>query len=166
MATRTDITATVPHAPEKVHAALTSNEFWVFLAERMSDPAGSVTGFSASDHTEVTVEQQMGTDSLPDAIRSFAQGGLTVARTISWGPLSEETATATVNAEVNGFPVTFTGTQKLAAEGDGSALATNVDVAVKVPMMGAMLEPKVAEAVKAIYSREADLITEYISTQG
>ncbi|WP_448851682.1 DUF2505 domain-containing protein [Corynebacterium sp. 335C] len=166
MATRTDVTATVPHAPEKVHAALTSNEYWTWLAENMSEPAGEVKSFSAGEHAEVEIDQQMATDKLPDAVKSFVQNGLTVTRKVSWGPLDGDGATATISSEVNGFPVSFTGSQKLSPEGDGSAIAASVDVTVSIPMMGAMLEPKVAEAVKGIYEREAQMLAQYISERG
>ncbi|MDO4609892.1 DUF2505 domain-containing protein [Corynebacterium sp.] len=163
MATRTDVTATVPHAPEKVHEALSSNEYWTWLAQNMSSPAGEVTSFSSGEHTEVSIDQQLPTDELPDAVKGFVQNGLTVARKVSWGPLDADGATATVSAEVSGFPVSFTGSQKLAPEGDGSAISASVDVTVSIPMMGAMLEPKVAGAVQGLFEREAEMLARYIS---
>ncbi|MDO5730900.1 DUF2505 domain-containing protein [Corynebacterium sphenisci] len=162
MANHADIDVTLGNSPERIHRALASNEYWTHLAENLSDPAGEVVSFDASgENVEVELNQKMPTDALPDAVKSMVKADLTVNRRITWGPLSGDAASATVNAEVKGFPVSFTGTQDLAASGEGATLATGVDVVVNVPMMGAMLEPKVAEAVKAIFEREAKLLDEY-----
>ena len=61
------------------------------------------------------------------------------------------------------MPVTFSGTQKLTPAGDGSAIATGADVTVNVPMMGAILEPKVAAAVDGLFQKEAGILQEYLA---
>lgn len=164
MASHTEITANVNYAPEKVHAALSDNAYWTYLAENMSIPAGEVLSFNnEGDRTEVEIKQIMSTDSLPDAVKSLIKNDLVVVRKISWGPLADDAAESTVTAEVNGMPVTFGGTQNLRAEGDGSAIVTGADVTVNVPMMGPVLEPKVAGAVDGLFQREAGLLQDYLS---
>lgn len=164
MASHTEINANVNYTPDKVHAALNDNAYWTYLAENMSEPAGEVVAFSnEGDRTEVEIKQNLSTDTLPDAVKSLIKQDLVVVRKISWGPLSGDAAEATVSAEVTGMPVTFAGTQNLGAAGDGSAIVTGADVTVNVPMMGAVLEPKVAGAVEGLYQREAAILQEYLA---
>ncbi|WP_027019270.1 DUF2505 domain-containing protein [Corynebacterium sputi] len=165
MATNTEIVSNLSFEPAKAHAALTSNEFWTLVVTEGAGK-GEVLSFEAEgDNTVIKVQQSLDTDALPDAVKSFVKDGLTVVRTITWGPLTGDSATGTIAAEVNGFPVAFNGTQTLAAEGDASTLTTSADITVNVPMMGAMLEPKVADAVKGIFDREADALNEYLAKQ-
>ncbi|MFO6504989.1 DUF2505 domain-containing protein [Corynebacterium freneyi] len=164
MASHTEITANVNYAPEKVHAALSDNAYWTFLAENPSMPAGEVVSFdNEGDRVNVEIKQTLATDALPDAVKTLIKNDLIVVRKISWGPLSGDTADATVTADVTGMPVTFSGTQKLSPAGDGSAIVTGADVTVNVPMMGAILEPKVAAAVDGIFQREAAVLQEYLA---
>lgn len=164
MASHTEITATVNYAPEKVHAALSDNAYWTYLAENLSSPAGEVISFNnEGGRIDVELKQTLSTDTLPDAVKTLIKNDLVVVRKISWGPLAGDSAEATVNADVTGMPVTFAGTQKLAAAGDGSSLVTGADVTVNVPMMGAILEPKVAGAVDGLFQKEAALLQEYLA---
>ena len=156
MASHTEITANVNYAPEKVHAALSDNAYWTYLAENLSTPAGEVVSFSnEGDRIDVELKQTLSTDALPDAVKSLIKNDLIVVRRISWGPL--------VDADVTGMPVTFSGTQKLTPAGDGSAIVTGADVTVNVPMMGAILEPKVAAAVDGLFQKEAGILQEYLA---
>ena len=151
MASHTEITANVNYAPDKVHAALSDNAYWTYLAENLSTPAGEVVSFSnEGDRIDVELKQTLSTDALPDAVKSR-------------GPLAGDSADATVDADVTGMPVTFSGTQKLTPAGDGSAIVTGADVTVNVPMMGAILEPKVAAAVDGLFQKEAGILQEYLA---
>lgn len=164
MASHTEITANVNYAPEKVHAALSDNAYWTYLAENLSTPAGEVVSFNnEGDRIDVELKQTLATDALPDAVKSLIKNDLIVVRKISWGPLAGDSADATVDADVTGMPVTFSGTQKLTPAGDGSAIVTGADVTVNVPMMGAILEPKVAAAVDGLFQKEAGILQEYLA---
>ncbi|WP_295629464.1 DUF2505 domain-containing protein [uncultured Corynebacterium sp.] len=164
MASHTEITANVNYAPDKVHEALSDANYWTYLAENLSTPAGEVVSFdNEGDRINVELKQTLATDTLPDAVKTLIKNDLIVVRKISWGPLSDGTADATVDADVTGMPVTFAGTQKLTAAGDGSAIVTGADVTVNVPMMGAILEPKVAGAVDGLFQKEAGILQEYLA---
>lgn len=164
MASHTEITANVTYAPDKVYAALSDNAYWTYLAENLSSPAGEVVSFSnEGDSIDVELKQNLATDALPDAVKSLIKNDLVVVRKVSWGPLTGDEASATVDAEVTGMPVVFKGTQKLTASGDGSAIITGADITVNVPMMGAILEPKVAGAVDGLFQKEAAVLQEYLA---
>lgn len=165
MATNTEIVSNLTHEPAKVHAALTSNEFWTVVVTEGAGKGEVLSYESEGDNTVIKVEQSLDTSALPDAVKSFVKDGLSVVRTITWGPLTDDSATGTIAAEVTGFPVAFNGNQKLAADGDASTLTTSADITVNVPMMGAMLEPKVAEAVNGIFEREGAALNDFVSKQ-
>ena len=66
-------------------------------------------------------------------------------------------------ADVKGTPVDFKGDITYKAEGEDKTVASYVsEVSVNIPMMGAAIEPKVAEALGELYQNEADLTSQWI----
>ena len=68
-----------------------------------------------------------------------------------------------IRDRVKGAPVSFSADVTLNGNGDASELKADCAVDVKIPMMGAVLEPKVAEWVEEFLTREASLIQKWIS---
>ncbi|MBV7294526.1 DUF2505 domain-containing protein [Corynebacterium sp. TAE3-ERU12] len=162
MATHTDTQSPINHPAEKVYAALATNEYWTQLVDAMPGENGEVTVFNDSgDGVEVELKQQMPTDMLPEQLRGMVPANLTVTRRETWTALNDDSASSTLSGDVDGFPVSFSGTRTLSSD----SLATSVDINVNIPMMGGMIAPKVAEAMKQIFAREVDNLNDYVAKQ-
>lgn len=67
---------------------------------------------------------------------------------------------ADVDLQVQGLPVTCTGTSRVEPEGAGSALSMLLHLRVDVPVLGAMVEGKIAERIKAVTTAELQVLQE------
>src|SRR5699024_9663964 len=84
------------------------------------------------------------------------------ARTVTLGPVEGGRATGTVTAEVSGLPVKFNADLVLQDADGATSLSAKSAVAVKIPMMGSMLEPKIMEWAEQIIAHESSLIEKYL----
>lgn len=63
-----------------------------------------------------------------------------------------------VDLLVEGLPVTCGGTTRLEPDGAGSALSMDLDLSVDVPMLGPMVEAKVADRIRAAMGAELEVL--------
>lgn len=162
MTTHSENTVTVNHPIEKVAEALSSKAYWEFEAAHIHDEAGEVAEFTESP-VAVTLFELLPKAALPEAVRGMVSMDLKLKRTASFGPLADGTITGEMNAEVKGAPVSFASELKITGEGDSTTLSADTAVDVKIPMMGPVLEPKVADWLADFVAREAELIGQFIS---
>ncbi|MDO5031917.1 DUF2505 domain-containing protein [Corynebacterium sp.] len=160
MSTRSENTVTINQPIEKVHKALSTQGYWELIAAKLSPEPGSVHEFTGS--TAVLFEV-LPTSLLPEAVRAMVSQDLKEKRTVTIGELAEGSFTNSVVADVKGTPVDFTGEVTYVGEGESTKVTYVTDVSVKIPMMGAAIEPKVAEALDELYTNEAKLTEEWIS---
>lgn len=160
MATRSENTATINHPADKVHQALTSREYWEYIAANLSPEPGEVAEFS---ETEVSLFEVLPQTLLPEAVRSMVSQALKVKRVVKIGALDGENADLSYTADVKGTPVDFGGDIKLAGNGDTTTLNYDNEVKVNIPFMGAAIEPKVGEALGDLFNQEAELADKWIS---
>lgn len=167
MTTHIETSATVNAPVEKVFAALSNRAYWEYDAQNLSDEPGEVNAFaadaSADPAIEVTLFEVLPTDALPEAVRSMVSQNLKLKRVISFGPLSEGVSNGEMTAEIKGAPVKFTAELTLVEEDGATTLDAEADVDVMIPMIGAVIEPKVADAVKGILVNEAALLEKWIA---
>ncbi|KAB1504440.1 DUF2505 domain-containing protein [Corynebacterium sp. 320] len=162
MTTHSENTATINFPIEKVHEALTSNAYWTYEVENIGDEPGQVHTFT-EDPTKVELYELLPKAALPEAVRGFVSQDLKLKRVASFGPLADNTITGEVTAEVKGAPVSFSSEVKLTGEGDTTTLVADSAVDVKIPMMGPVLEPKVAEWLEDFLASEAACIEKWLA---
>ena len=162
MTTHSENTATINFPIEKVYEALSSNEYWNYEVQNINDEPGEVDSFSA-DPINVVLFELLPKAALPEAVRGMVSQDLKLKRVVEFGPVAGDEATGTVTAEVKGAPVRFNADAKLTGKGDATDLVADIAVEVAIPMMGAVLEPKVADWVQDFLTREASMIEKYIS---
>lgn len=163
MTTHIETSATVNAPVEKVFATLSDRAYWEYDAANLSDEPGEVNEFSADNGVDVTLFEVLPTDALPEAVRSMVSQNLKLKRVISFGELSEGVSNGEMSAEIKGAPVKFTAELTLVGEGDSTTLEAEADVDVMIPMIGAVIEPKVADAVKDILVNESALVEKWIA---
>lgn len=164
MTTHIETSATVNAPVEKVFAALSDRAYWEYDAQHLSDEPGEVNAFSADPSVEVTMFEVLPTDALPEAVRSMVSQNLKLKRVISFGPLTDGVSNGEMTAEIKGAPVKFTAELTLVGDDAGTTtIEAEADIDVTIPMIGAVIEPKVADAVKDILVNEAALIDKWLS---
>lgn len=162
MTTHSEHTVTINFPIEKVHEALSSHEYWTFEAANIHDEPGEVNSF-ANDPINVVLYELLPKAALPEAVRGMVSQDLKLKRVVEFGPVADNTSTGKVSADVKGAPVRFDADAKLTGNGATTDLFADIAVEVSIPMMGAVLEPKVGEWVKDFLVREASLIEQYIT---
>ncbi len=160
MSTRSENTITINQPIEKVHAALGTQGYWEHIVANLSPEPGEVHEFA--DNQAVLFEVLPQT-LLPEAVQAMVSQALKVKRTVQVGELADGKATANFTADVKGTPVDFKA--DIAYEGEGETTKAHyvTEVSVNIPLMGAAIEPKVAEALGELYNNEAQLTSEWIS---
>ncbi|APT91789.1 hypothetical protein CPHO_01380 [Corynebacterium phocae] len=160
MSTRSENTVTINQPAAKVHEAFNSQAYWEHIVANLSPEPGEVNEFETG---KAVLFEVMPTSLLPEAVRAMVSQALKVKRVVTISELAGDSFTANSEADVKGTPVDFKA--DIAYQGTGeSTTATYVsEVSVNIPLMGAAIEPKVAEALGEIYENEAKLTEEWIA---
>ncbi|MDO4911554.1 MAG: DUF2505 domain-containing protein [Corynebacterium sp.] len=164
MTTRSENTVTINAPVEKVHAALTNADYWAHDVAHLSTEPGQVHSFEGDANGAVaTLFEVLPLDLLPQAVQAMISQSLKVKRVVNVGPLVDGKSTIEYTADVKGTPVDFKGTITLTGDDSTSTLDYENEITVAIPMMGAAIEPKVADALGELFQNEADLCGEWIS---
>lgn len=162
MTTHIESSQTINHPAEKVLAALGDRNYWEHEVKNILDVPGEVNSF-ADDPIEAVLFEVLPSDALPEAVRGVVGRDLKLKRVVSFSALEGGNADGTMKAEVKGAPVTFTARLSIVGEGESTTLSAEADIDVNVPMVGPVIEPKVAEVVGNILTDEQKLIDAWLS---
>lgn len=164
MTTRSENTVTINQPANKVHEALSSEQYWAHIAATLSPEPGELHEFNAADGGAVaTLFEVLPLDILPEAVRAMISQALKVKRVVTVGPLASDNATITYTADVKGTPVDFAGTITLTGHGESTTLGYANEITVNIPFMGPAIEPKVGEALGELFQNEANLTEAWIA---
>nr|WP_120490943.1 DUF2505 domain-containing protein [Corynebacterium lactis] len=162
MTTRNTHTVNFAQPVDKIYASLTDAGFWEKVAHRFSAAEGKVEKFETSDAgTTVVIRQSVAADKIPDQAAKFVKSGVALTRTFVISPLGDSGATSTVTTEATGVPVSFSATQELKAQGDGSVLTTDSEFSITVPLVGGMLEGKAAPYLERVLDAETAVLEQH-----
>lgn len=160
MSTRSENTVIINQPLEKVHQAFTTKAYWEHIVATLSPEPGQVHEFTEN---QAVLFEVLPTTLLPEAVRAMVSQSLKVKRTVTIGEVAADQLSNSFVADVKGTPVDFKGDITYKAEGEDKTVASYVsEVSVNIPMMGAAIEPKVAEALGELYQNEADLTSQWI----
>lgn len=160
MSTRSENTVTINQPVEKVHQAYSTQAYWEFIVANLSPEPGEVHEFTGS---QAILFEVLPTTLLPEAVRAMVSQALKVKRTVNIGALEGNAADVNYTADVKGTPVDFKGDIALTGEGEMTKLSYINEITVNIPMMGAAIEPKVAEALGELFANEGSLTEQWIS---
>ncbi|WP_084038302.1 DUF2505 domain-containing protein [Demequina sp. NBRC 110053] len=124
-------------------------------ASGTGEPDVEVEG-TAEDGFTVAIRQQVPSDTIPAEFRSFVGSRLSVRYTEVWEPPSGEDRTGTFAVEIVGAPGHAAGSLALVPDGEGSRFVATGAITVRVPLVGAMIEAAVKDAV--VKGLEAELV--------
>lgn len=126
--------------------------------EMLADPAFREAACAAQDviSADVTltrtgngfslvIDQQQRTDDLPAFARTFAGDSTRAIQREEW----RDSTGGTLSIEAPGKPSSISGTITLRPEGSGTVEIVELDVKIKVPLIGGKLEKLLADKVRA-----------------
>ncbi|WP_019819014.1 DUF2505 domain-containing protein [Saccharomonospora saliphila] len=167
MATPIEHRATFAHAPAEVFAAETDPRA---LRARLDRLGGTHTELSAHAETDdgvrYTLVQGVPADRLPAAVRKLHSGDLLVRREYTWtvgGAEEGEAYSGSVVVHVGELPGRISARTGVTRSGDESVLWTRGEVVVRIPLVGGKIESFVAEQIRALLAREADLTAQWLA---
>lgn len=139
-----DLTYDAP--PAAVHAMLATPAFREAACAAQDVVSADVTITpDAAGGMQVVVDQVQRTDDLPSFARTFAGATTRAIQRETW----TGTDRATLEIEAPGSPATIRGTIRLAPSGTGTVETVELEVKVKVPLVGGKLEKLLAERIVA-----------------
>ena len=145
-------------APEAVYAMLGDPAFRESVCEAMECISADGSIEESGDGMSVTVDQMQNTDDLPSFARTFAGDATQAIQREEWaGPNG-----GTLAIEAPGKPTSMKGTIKLEAAGAGTTEIVELEIKVKVPLIGGKLEKLMAEKVKAGMDTEHEVGAAYL----
>ena len=131
--------------PEKVYAMLASAAFRRHVCTAMEVISADVQVEPRPDGTGFTLvsDQLQNTKDLPGFARTFAGESTHVIQREDW----QSATTGTLVIESPGKPVSTSGTIRLEPSGAGTTEVVELEIKVKVPLIGGRLEKLMAEKV-------------------
>jgi hypothetical protein len=114
------------------------------------------------DGFSLVVDQLQKTDDLPGFARTFAGDSTQAIQRETWSSAS----TGDLSIEAPGKPTSITGTIRLEPDGAGTTEIVELDIKVKVPLIGGKLEKLMAEKVRAGMDLEHGVGVGYLKEHG
>ncbi|NHC25055.1 DUF2505 domain-containing protein [Nocardioides sp. IC4_145] len=144
--------------PQAVFAMLADPAFREAVCNAMGVVSAEVTLERTGTGFTLTVDQEQRTDDLPSFARAFAGETTRAVQHEEWS----DSTSGTVRIEAPGKPTTVTGTVTLRPEGSGTREVVELDVKVKVPLVGGKLEKLMSEKIVAGLDAEQGVGAAYL----
>jgi carbon monoxide dehydrogenase subunit G len=148
--------------PDRVFAMLADPAFRRSVAEAMDVISADVDLQPAGDGFTLTVDQLQRTDDLPSFARTFAGDSTQAIQRETWVDRSG----GSLEIEAPGKPTHVSGTITLLPDGTGTKEVVDLEIKVKVPLVGGKLEKLMAEKVKAGMDQEHAVGIDYLKENG
>jgi Protein of unknown function (DUF2505) len=139
-----DVSVDSPASVDQVHAALSTQEYWLARLETLNGSTTLESLVVDDDQTvRVTTTQDLGRDLLPGIVSKFYRRDLKVRHTETWTPSGDQLCGEIVVA-VTGAPGAGSAAASVAPTANGSLLTLNGTVEFKVPLVGGTVESFIA----------------------
>jgi hypothetical protein len=140
-----DVSVESPASVEQVHAALSTEDYWL---GRLAALSGSTTLHSlvvdADDTVRVATAQDLGRDLLPGIVAKFYHRDLTIRHTETWKRNGDRQLHGEIGVAVSGAPGSGTGAAVVAPAQHGSRMTMTGTVRFNVPLVGGAIEGYIA----------------------
>ena len=155
MSTRLNKVLTYDATAEAVTAMLDDQEFREEVLERQRVVRGSAT----VDGDVVTIEQVRSADDIPSFAKKFVGDEILIVQTENWtSPTS-----ADVRLTIPGKPGEAVGTLELVESGGTTTESLDLDLTVKIPLVGAKIEQMIAGIFSAALDVEQKVGREWLA---
>ncbi|AOD22219.1 MULTISPECIES: DUF2505 domain-containing protein [Rhodococcus] len=148
-------TSTLDHSVERVHGALTSEDFWNSRLAASQTGVAQLEVGSGPGTFRAKVSDQIDTSALPAVVRGVVRGPLIIERTDEWGGLGDGTAQGTLAGSTSGLPITIAARSELRGNADGGTeIEVRGEATVKVPVVGGQIEGLIVQLVENIVQND------------
>jgi uncharacterized protein YndB with AHSA1/START domain len=137
-------------SPDEVFAMLSDPAFREQVAEAQQVVSVDVRLTPADDGFTLVSDQVQNTEDLPAIAKKFAGDTTQAVITEQWTTRTQ----GTISIAAPGKPTSAKGTVRLDPDGDGTVEIVELDVKVKVPLVGGKLEKLMADNIEAGYRTE------------
>jgi hypothetical protein len=144
--------------PAQVLAMLAEPAFREKVAHAQHAVSADVTVTRQGEGFTMVSTQEQDTSGLPAIAQKFVGATTTSVVTEQW---ADGTA-GTITIEAPGKPITSSGTVTLGATGAGTTQTVEVEVKVRIPVVGGKLESLVVDALDAGYRKEQQVGTAWL----
>jgi hypothetical protein len=139
-----DVSVESPASVDQVHAAFSTEEYWLARLGNLSGGTSLESLVVADDHTvRVTTTQDLGRDLLPGIVSKFYRRDIKVRHTETWTPAADQLR-GEITVAVTGAPGSGSAAASVAPTANGSLLTLNGTVEFKVPLVGGTVESFIA----------------------
>jgi carbon monoxide dehydrogenase subunit G len=132
-------------APDQVFAMLADPEFRTRACEAMEVISADVQLEHEGEGFTLVIDQLQNTNDLPAFARTFAGESAQAIQREVW----RSSTTGSLSIEAPGKPTSATGTIRLEPDGAGTTEVVELEIKVRVPLIGGKLEKLMAEKVAA-----------------
>lgn len=145
--------------PDQVYAMLADPAFREKVAQEQDVAAVTVTVTPTGAGMTLVNDQQQNTAGLPAIAKKIVGDTTRAIITETWA----DATSATVVIDVPGKPTSASGTIRLAAAGGGTVETVELDIKVKVPVIGGKLEGVMKEQILEGYDVEHRVGTAWLA---
>ncbi|MCE1178883.1 MAG: DUF2505 domain-containing protein [Micrococcales bacterium] len=153
-----------PCTPAELFALLRDEGFQQAKCEATGALSHTVSISGGEDAAVIETERTLPTDRLPDFAKSMVGDTLKVRERQEWGAAAADgSRTARLSIDIQGVPVTLSGTRSLAPAGAGALETTEADLRASVPLFGSRIEKAAAPVVEAALDAEHRVALEWLA---
>lgn len=152
-----------PFPVAKVHAALTTEQFWRDRLAEVGGDNATLDQVTVGEGTvSVVMSQAIPAEHLPSIVTKIRPGDLIIKRIETWTTLDGDRASGVFTAEIEGAPAKLEGTQTLTADGSGAKVQVNGEAEVKIPFIGSKVEGAIVDEVLRLLEREQEFTARWL----
>lgn len=164
MSKKFEFTSELDHSVERVHAALTSEDFWNSRLAKSQTGAAELDARPGQGTLWVSVSDQMDSSVLPAIVRGVVRGPLVMERIDEWGVLDGGIAKGKLTGGAKGLPISIdAGSELRAGDAGGTVIAVTGEVNVKVPVVGGQIEGLILQFVENLVEGDRNELNDWLS---
>jgi uncharacterized protein DUF2505 len=155
-----------PARVEQFHAAFGDEAYWRTRLAAMDN--GTLESFTVDDDGTVRVRTsfRLLSADLPQIVTKLRRGDWELAHSETWSPTAGGGVRGELTVDLNGAPLSARGAGLLAPVVDGSHLNYTVTVAVRVPLIGGVIEGLIGSQVTTWIHGIQQFTTDWIGEHG
>ena len=151
-----DYRAASPHPAQRVYATMVDKDVLEKRLVQMGGPGAALQEYEPNgDGVRYTLRHGIDSRDLPPMVTKLIPGGdVVIKRTETWAPSAQGGFEGTGRVSIAGTPATAKARMRLTDTDGGSELVVDVEVTVKVPIVGAKVEEAVGEQIRQLLEAE------------
>lgn len=149
---------------EQVHQAFSDEQYWLARLAEAGPGDSTLDSLEALDDGSVVIATTLvlPREFLPAVATQFLSGDMHISRRETWAPVSDGSASGSVDCAIVGAPATMRGTSTLAPNGGGARMDLHATVEVRIPLVGGKLESFIGSQLTNLLIEEQRFTTAWL----